>query len=713
MLRRIFSALLVWAVSASSYAIVYGDEVEQLEFDADYSYMVSVRASFEAEDHKCGGVVLNERWILTAAHCLINSSTSLEGEPNNQESFTTYEVVKPKEISVTVGTADLAAVGFSNIYNITHIVIHPQYDPLHSVETDEAGNVTVTTAFQHDLALLYSERDLPEVAVDILPNDEDYAALQLLEQEWDDANPPFNLTVAGWGTGGDTTLNETSVAYISNELCYQRLESAEDYPRYIASPDDPTKICTLPTTVETIGDQIWGNGACIGDTGGPLVKDGVLVGIISASPIIYDVCSSVTLPTWYSNVHHYLDWLNVHKNMEEPPEKVISLPDFLVEKSVSEMEEEYPYVVSIRASFEAEQHKCSGMILSKRWILTAAHCLVQSGTSLEGDPGNPESFTQFEVVKPKEIAVTAGTADLAAAKLSNVYNITHIVIHPQYDPIHSVEVDEFGDTVVTTAFQNDLALLYSERDLPDTIAPLINDSTLHAELLQLDLQWDPANPVANLQVAGWRINGQEDTILKETGVAYISNELCYQRLETAEKYPRYIASPDDPMKICSLPTISETNGGDTIVGNGACTGDTGGPLVKDGVVVGVMSASPLIDRICSSVTLPTWYSDVYYYLDWLKSYFDSEEAPDVVISFPEFLLQQSNPVGEEEGVTDEEITEEVIGDTCDTPATVTIGGSTAEVGCYSDSSGGSLSLFWILGLLMSSVLRRRDFQLEE
>lgn len=331
---------LIWALCCfcpwSAYAIVHGNSVSQVEYDSTYPYMVSVGASVSAEDHYCGGTVIAPRWVLTAAHCLVTSSSSQEASEENPENFTGYDVAKPIELSITSGVADLGDTQISNLYRVTHIVIHPDYYPTASA---------TTTAYQNDIALLYVERDFSATPINLVDGTR-YTELLALGPLWDPANPQPDLKVLGWGDGddveendstlgnSDSVLDETDVAFNPIADCYARVESGRDSSQYITSATDSTKLCTMSTTTVNDEDEVYGNGACVGDPGGPLTFTAAdtnvyQVGIISASPVSNTVCSSPTIPAWYTNINHFLAWIQSYTGAAGAPDEVITKPTFL------------------------------------------------------------------------------------------------------------------------------------------------------------------------------------------------------------------------------------------------------------------------------------------------------------------------------------------------------------------------------------------------
>lgn len=66
----IFAVLLVGA-SAVPGRIVGGSDAEPGQFP----YQVSLR---NQHSHTCGGSILNENWILTAAHCVVYEGVGVE-----------------------------------------------------------------------------------------------------------------------------------------------------------------------------------------------------------------------------------------------------------------------------------------------------------------------------------------------------------------------------------------------------------------------------------------------------------------------------------------------------------------------------------------------------------------------------------------------------------------------------------------------------------
>ncbi len=90
----------------------------------------------------------------------------------------------------------------------------------------------------------------------------------------------------------------------------------------------------------------------------------------------------------------------------------------------------WPGQASLRFNSKAARqaiHFCGGAAVSKRWIVTAAHCLHDYVDALTGtlDDGNG-------VAQPARIEAVLGTDDLSRLTADNVYPVDRIVIHPVY-----------------------------------------------------------------------------------------------------------------------------------------------------------------------------------------------------------------------------------------------------------------------------------------
>lgn len=131
---------------------------------------------------------------------------------------------------------------------------------------------------------------------------------------------------------------------------------------------------------------------------------------------------------------------------------------------------QFPYVVSLRSTKDSG-HFCGGAILSSRWIVTAAHCTESEITG---------SFYVF-----------AGSNDLRNDGI--VYNVSRIVMHPEYDEIdtqmdiallHTSQAIEFNrlvqpislpiedtppDILVTVAGWGSTSITGSIKDIPSKL----------------------------------------------------------------------------------------------------------------------------------------------------------------------------------------------------------------------------------------------------
>ncbi|MFI6642800.1 S1 family peptidase [Streptomyces sp. NPDC050504] len=189
---------------------------------ADHPYIMAIRST--SGEQICGGTLVAPTKVVTAAHCVDNEDGSAKK----------FKVIGGRtEVASTKGT----------VRNIASIKIHPQY---------------VSAAFTYDAAVITLDKPMPYKVLPVAgPRD---GALY---------KSGTSATALGWGLTATDTL---ATRLKSARLVLSPLKSCEPYTQ----PDDKSslKLCTTPAAGTK--DSI-----CRGDSGGPLIVGGKLVGILS------------------------------------------------------------------------------------------------------------------------------------------------------------------------------------------------------------------------------------------------------------------------------------------------------------------------------------------------------------------------------------------------------------------------------------------------
>lgn len=219
------------------------------------------------------------------------------------------------------------------------------------------------------------------------------------------------------------------------------------------------------------------------------------------------------------------------------------------------------YLVSLSASSVAYAHVCAGAIIAKEWVLTAAHCLNELGSSAGAVVGLP---------------VYAGLKDRTNVENAQIRNVDFAFSHKQFN--------------ASNEGSPDIALLH--------LSPGFNFSIAVNSVILPHRKEDYANKTA--VTYGWGLTDPTaTTYVKQLQVArskVLSAEQCEEQL-----------TEDAPLGVNQI--CAKTS---------ACLGDGGSPLVHETKVgaelVGITSWGYLP---CAVNRRPTVYTEISQYIKWI------------------------------------------------------------------------------------------------
>ncbi|XP_016041306.1 coagulation factor XI isoform X2 [Erinaceus europaeus] len=221
----------------------------------EWPWQITLHITSPTQRHLCGGSIIGNQWILTAAHCFI-------------------EVESPKLLRVYSGILNQSEIKEDTpFFGVQKIIIHNQY------EMAENGYDIALLKLETTITYTDSQRPI------CLPSKGDRNVIYT------------DCWVTGWGYRKlrdkiQNTLQKAQIPLVTNEECQTRYRGYKITNKMICA-----------------GYKEGGKDACKGDSGGPLSckhnEVWHLVGITSWG----EGCAQKERPGIYTNVVEYVDWI--------------------------------------------------------------------------------------------------------------------------------------------------------------------------------------------------------------------------------------------------------------------------------------------------------------------------------------------------------------------------------------------------------------------
>ncbi|XP_062141703.1 serine protease SP24D-like [Drosophila sulfurigaster albostrigata] len=250
----LFCCLACLAFTSAAPPVIEGRVVGGVDATiGQFPHQVSLRQS---GSHICGGSIISRDYVLTAGHCVSSQF----------DNGTVSSITPASLLSIRAGTLDRFSGGM--LINVEEVHVHDQYN-----------------SFWFDVAVL-------KLAQPLIFSSQ----LAPIPLATEDTPANSDVIISGWGrltTGGDVprTMQWNTLSAISKLSCALSIAVYRD-----------DMLCLAHTS---------GNGACNGDSGGPAIFNGELVGIAG---FVVGGCGSSS-PDGYAKVFYHRDWIIQHANL--------------------------------------------------------------------------------------------------------------------------------------------------------------------------------------------------------------------------------------------------------------------------------------------------------------------------------------------------------------------------------------------------------------